>query len=284
MLFAYIDVLDLPRLCVVDFVKESPRRCQLDELETSFEVEYPPLSKCDVYLGDIQLRADPGCFVDSRPGGPFSQDTKDFIIVLTTSVLVRGRDQYVLQFISAQHLLEVVEEYASISRASNGRLRPPVSYIEWVHDTRIRVIGDAAEPSDVWICYVCGNRYVLGAPTTRDGVCGLGVKVMDFNQLALKRDAQPSTESDYSGYIKTQPEQIPKHKPFDDELETCLPYRRHSLFLEGGHGHCKAMCTEDSIVIVDVSVLFCRKCAYLTRNGICSRNAWNIECSYSEAS
>lgn len=265
MLFAYSDEFGLPRLNVVDFIKESATRCQIDELETSFELEYPLLSNRDVYLRDIQLRADPGCFVDSRPDGPFSQDTKDFIIVLTTSIVVRNRDRYVIQFISAQRLLDIVEEYTPISRDSNGNLLPPVSYIEWVNDTRIRVVGSAAEPSDSWVCYVYGNRYILGAPITRDGVCGFEAKVLDFNQLALKRDAHPSKESDYPGYIKTQPNQIPRHRPFEDEVETCLPYRRHALFLEGGHGHCKAMCAEDSIVIVDVSFLCCRKCTHLTR-------------------
>lgn len=265
MLFAFSDEFDAPRLNVVDFMKEPSRRCTIDELETNFELEYPPLSNRDAYVRDMQLRADPGCFVDNRPGVPYSQNTKDFTIVFTTELVVRNSDRYVIQFISAQLLLDFVEEYAPISRDSDGNLLPPASYIECVNDTRIRVVGDTAVPSDVWVCYVYGNRYTLGWPMSKEGVRGFEVEVLDFNQLALKRDARLSTASDYSGSLRTQPSQVSRHRAFNDQVETCLPYRRQSLFLADVHRHCQAMCAEDSIVIVDVSFLYSRKCAQLTR-------------------
>ncbi|KAF5312727.1 hypothetical protein D9619_002879 [Psilocybe cf. subviscida] len=144
MLFAFSDEFDAPRLNVVDFMKEPSRRCTIDELETNFELEYPPLSNRDAYVRDMQLRADPGCFVDNRPGVPYSQNTKDFTIVFTTELVVRNSDRYVIQFISAQLLLDFVEEYAPISRDSDGNLLPPASYIEWT----VRSRTPPPEPSE----------------------------------------------------------------------------------------------------------------------------------------
>lgn len=283
MLFAFSDETEVPRLNVVDYAKERWKHCAIDQLETSFELECPPLSNREVYLTEMQLRADPGCFVDNKLGGPFVQDTKDFIIVFTTSLTVRDHDRHVIQYISAQRLLEGVEAYAPFARDSHGDLRPPVPYTEWMKDTRIQVVGKNEEPSDVWVCNVYGNRYILAAPMFRDGVFGLELEVLDFNQRALKRDAHPSRKSGYSGYVKTQPNQIPPDKPFIDEIETCLPYRRQSWFLEDVHAHCKAMCTEDSIVIVDVSFLYCRKCAQTdSDNYMYRRIVGNIEYSYSD--
>jgi hypothetical protein len=102
------------------------------------------------------------------------------------------------------------------------------------------------------------SGFVMCMDASEDGFVA---RLYDFNQVVIKRDysdTRTSANKDRWLCQKTGTVLAPG-TIFEDLVETRLPYRSQVLSLKDAHNHCLALCSEDHIIIVDVS--FREKCS-----------------------
>jgi hypothetical protein len=101
-----------------------------------------------------------------------------------------------------------------------------------------------------WVCYVFGTKFVSLAEPTHTSPQTLEIR--DFNQLAMKRDAR--VQGGISHHVR---DTTVIRNVFANEIHTSLPYRvikrtlPPSSFPEPFFA--AAMCSEDSLILVDSS-------------------------------
>ncbi|KAF8973551.1 hypothetical protein BDZ97DRAFT_1775683 [Flammula alnicola] len=239
IVLSLVDEDGRPLLHAINFREESSERLEIYDAETGQFFVYPPLDE-DSWVHSFEIRADPGFLSGENTTVSFSRDAEYFILVLTISLTVGHVDKNLIHFVPSTHLLSVLEDADDFH-----------DWESWIPgDTRMQMTS-RLEPSNVWVCYVYGTKFVTAEPAL-GGKCGLSVRLYDFNDLALRRDAQRSDESEAHGFIETSSSIIAAGNPFYQDIITDLPYWSNVLHLEDAHGHCKVMCSEDNIVIVDV--------------------------------
>lgn len=129
-----------------------------------------------------------------------------------------------------------------------------------------RMLVPARPHSSVWVCYVYGSKYVV---SDTGGSSSLSITIYDFNQLALTRglSTEPHRQTtassakplqhDVSLDQQTQyhifPTLLEGGDIFEEDVQTFLPYRSRTMTLPFDY-RCSVLCSEDSIIIVDVSV------------------------------
>lgn len=236
-----------PCLLAINFLEETSERHDLQEAAAIFVFEYPELHP-DVFISEIGIHSHPGTVSPIHTAAPFSEDTKDFLLVVNLWLVVGGTLRCLVHFIPASHLLSCIE-----SPPPPGEL--VFMWPSWgLHKTRMMFTNN--NPSDVWVCDVAGMKFVI-SERAPDGKSYSG-RLYDFHQLALRREAASETDASVSG-IELNCTVIKQKEAFDSVVSTSLPYRTVTFHLDDGHGHCAALCSEDNIVIVDVSFLNDRK-------------------------
>jgi hypothetical protein len=108
-------------------------------------------------------------------------------------------------------------------------------------------------PSEVWVCYVYGSNYVALRKDKEHFV----VDVFDFNQRALFRALQKTRDAvPEDGTYAMDPSIFEEGEIFGAQVETSLPYRIRSFSLDlRSIAHIAVVCSEDSLIVVDVSIL-----------------------------
>jgi hypothetical protein len=242
--FTVTDVLGNPILFVVDLTKESSDCQAIYESNSGRLFRYPPLDD-DAFIHSLQLRADPGPICRENGTVPFFQDSKNFLLVLDMWISVDDVEEHVMHFIPSQYLISLMKRSATEN-----------ALVSWISQGTRMYVTPQREVSHVWVCYVYGTRFVTGVQAL-PGRAGLPVRLYDFNTLALRRDAQMSSESEGPGSVRHLANHTHWRDPFCEEIETTLPYWENVACLEGGKDYeqCRVMCSEDNIVIVDVRVL-----------------------------
>jgi len=202
---------------------------------------YPDLDD-GAFINDIDIRCDPGAF-SQGDGVPFSQSFKDFIIVVNIWLIAEEAFKCLTHFIPSSCILEHCT-------ASNI-----IPWTNWA-PKKTRLVFPTLHPSDIWVCYVHGTKVVIPEPVS-DNKNGYSLRVYDFNQLPFRRGAQGTKVEAPSGIDKSTTV-INGGAAFEGDAMTRLPFSSHVIYLEDSHDHCSVLCSEDQIVVVDVSILHYR--------------------------
>ena len=238
-----------PQLVVMDFQKESSEPHIFQDLQYAVKLYYPEFDQ-KLYFLDMDIRADPG--PSWRPNAklqvPFSQDTSNALFVVSLWVHVDDAVQCLVQFLPSNGLTSLI-----INEATS------YEWEEW-GPYRSRLFIPPQPHSDIWVCYVHGWKYVtLEEPGASED--GFVARLYDFNQVVIKRNYRDtSTSAGVDRWLCKETGTV--YAPgviFEDLVETRLPYRSQVLSLKDAHNHCLALCSEDHIIIVDVS--FREKCS-----------------------
>ena len=120
---------------------------------------------------------------------------------------------------------------------------------------------------DTWSCHDHGTKFIIPECSSRTQN-RFTIQVFDFNQHSVKRavsqgakvsptdiSALAHLECDSSLCI-TAPTVFRAGEIFRNEVRTCLPYRWIAKVILSARNDCSAMCSEDSIILVDVSGFF----------------------------
>lgn len=229
------------------------------ELQITHCLSYPAFHYTSS-LDCLQIRADPGPLAEVNDTVPFYQDNEDFIVVVTMMFTANDTTENVVHFFSSKYLIALVKSQTD---------RPFGVYTWMLRDTRMFITPDS-EPSNIWVCHVFGTRFVI-IERAPDGKCRSVVRIYDFNQSAIQRDAQMSAKPGESGRIESTTNVIAAGNPYEADVTTGLPYWTNVASLEGvlacDQG-CQMMCSEDNIVIVDVSFLRDRRKTILTSRSL----------------
>lgn len=246
ILLSIIDIYGCPCLQAVNFLEEISERHDLQEAKSIFTFEYPELHP-DVFISEIGIHSHPGTRSQIHTAAPFSEDTEDFLLVVNLWLVVDGVLRCLVHFIPASHLLSYIESQPT-------SIRDGLSWPLWgLHKTRM--LFTDKNPSDVWVCDVAGMKFVISENSPDEK--SYFARLYDFHQLALRKDASRTGESVLG--IELNDTVINQEEAFDLAVSTSLPYRTGRLHLEDVHAHCAALCSQDNIVVVDVSCLNDRK-------------------------
>lgn len=244
-----------PRLFVVDLDSDSGERTEFDEMEYLCAFLYPACYPW-VHALSFLIRSDP-C-TDWSPHGslevPFSIGSGPRLYVVTIWVMHGEEITPIDLFVLSDTLL------AHVSAVGEGESRHDFEWPKWgPRGTRMMA---QAPHSHVWVCYVFGTRF---STITGGGEGGTSrtLEVWDFNQLGMRRDMKRDRKRcGVEWHIGDT--SVLGGRVFADEVRTGLPYRvfRRELAAprEGEPDYTEAMCSEDSVVLVDVSVPFCLSC------------------------
>ena len=231
----------------MDFQKESSEPHTIQDLQCAATLYYPEFYQARVFFLDIDIRADPG--PSWRPNAklqvPFSQDTSNALFVVTLWTLLEDGVQSLVQFLPSNGLTSFIKDEAT-----------SYEWEEW-GPYRSRIFISPQPHSDVWVCYVHGWKYVTleESGASKDGFVA---RLFDFNQAVIQRnygDTRISADADADRWLcqKTGVVMAPG-TIFEDLVETRLPYRSQVLSIKDAHNHCLALCSEDHIILVDVSL------------------------------
>ena len=232
---------------VMDFQKESPESHRFEDLEYVVQFYYPDFG---TLVFEIDIRADPG--PSWRPNAkaqvPFSQDTSNVLFVVSLRI---NAEECLIQFLPSNGLTSLLEN--EVTR---------YDWEEWGPD-RSRFLILPQSYSEFWgCCTMHGWKYVKLEPnTSQDGSL---VHLYDFNQLAINRNYRDSVGkgtcaiADRWQYKRGRTVLVPE-TIFEDLVETSFPYRSQVLPMRDTHNHCHGLCSEDHIIVVDVS--FREKCS-----------------------
>jgi hypothetical protein len=232
-----------PQLVVVDFQKESSEPHTFEDLQCAVKFRYPEFD--EHRLVDIEIRADPGPSwqPNTKLQVPFSQDTSNRLLVVSLWILFEDDDQCLIQFLPSNGIAAFLVE------------NQDTRYYEWEEwgPHMSRLFLPPRLHSATWVCYVHGWKYVMFEPGASEDGCV--ARLYDFNQAVINRnyrDTRTSTVMDRWLCKKVGTEFAPG-MIFNDLVETTLPYRSQVLSLKDTHNHCLPLCSEDHIILVDVS-------------------------------
>lgn len=242
MILAGFDGVE-PQLVVMDFQQESSEPHAFKDLQCVVKFCYPQFD--EAYFLDIDVRADPGPSwqPNAKLQVPFSQDT-NALFVVSLWILMEDIMQCLVQFLPSNGLTSLLEK--EVTR---------YEWEEWgPHKSRFLIPPQLH--SETWVCYVHGWKYVIVEPdASKDG---FAAHLHDFNQVAINRNYRDAVDKETSGFVdrwlyERAGTVLAPGTIFGDMVETTLPYRSQVLSLKDVHDHCLALCSEDHIIIVDVS-------------------------------
>lgn len=173
-------------------------------------------------------------------GVPFYGSRKDFIFTISMRILWADTQEITVLFVPLSTLLSEVER-------SHGVPRRDVPWDVWGPDGT-RVIR--REPSEVWVCYTYGMRFIQGLRWNS----GHEARVYDFNRYAARKHVKASVDAP-TPWKRLAPESKPSgHSPsFYRQVFTRLPGRVANVTLEhSDDGWDACMIGEDHIVMVQV--------------------------------
>lgn len=245
--------LSQPRLFVVDLDSSHGERIEFDEVEYLCAFLYPA---CYPWVHPLSflIRSDPCTDWSPHPSVqvPFSIGPGPRLYIVTIWVMQGEEVSPIDLFVLSDTLLDHVHTLRE------GEIGHDFEWSEW-GPAGTRMITQAPH-SHVWVCYVFGTRFssILGGGRENRQRESRILEVWDFNQLGIRRDVRREAElSEVEWHVGDT--SVLSSRVFVGEVRTRLPYRvfRRKLDapLEGEPVFTEAMCSEDSIILVDVSGL-----------------------------
>lgn len=240
-----------PILNTVNFRQEGQERRPLEEVRHVVKYTYPAFDGVvSTFVDMIEIRAD-WRRGTSVPTAPFFEGADDHILAIYLMLQTPSTEHTpAVHFVSRSHILRLSEI------ASRSATPVVVPWESWGSGggSGTRLIVTFSMPSEVWVHHVHGEKYAFTVPDIqlRSQESGLSVVLLDFKQKALARGAEKPCDLEALGLI---PDQDVIGGFFGEEVTTSLSYRSSILHLKDAHGHCYVLCSEDNIIIVDVSFL-----------------------------
>lgn len=235
-----------PSLFAVNFREESNNRKDLGDIKNRRIFLYPEFA--DVYNLHMEVRADPGTSFAANSRVPFTSDTQTFTLVVTLCVVgidgIESFSRNFVHFIPSEFLLSVVE-------SGDGKAAAPLDWSGW-GPLNTRLLLTPEEPSDIWVCYVYGSKFVISEKAGQHGYSG---RLFDFNKRKLWNDDKDDGPGAPAS-INTRTLIKAENNLLVDDVYSHLPYWSRPFSLEDGHRHCAVLCSEDNIILVDVSIVF----------------------------
>lgn len=247
--------LSQPRLFVVDLDSSKGERTEFDRVEYLCAFLYPACHPW-VHALSFLIRSDPCTDWSPHPSVqvPFSIGPGPRLYVVTIWLMqVQGEEVTPIDlFVLSSTLLDRVDTLGE------GETRHDFEWSEW-GPAGTRMIAQAPH-SHVWVCYVFGTRFssiIGGGRLARDGRM---LEVWDFNQVGIRRDIGREKGESCEVEWHVGDTSVLSSRMFDGEVRTRLPYRvlRRKLAApsKGEPVFTEAMCSEDNVILVDVSVSF----------------------------
>lgn len=238
-----------PRLVVVDLDAGEGERTEFDQVEYLCAFLYPACYP-RVQALSFLIRSDPctGWFPHPSLRVPFSIGSGPRLYIVTMWVIQGEAFRPIDLFVLSNTLLEHID-------TMEGETRHDFEWSEWGPDgTRMMV---QAPHSHMWVCYVFGTRFSAIIGGEQENEQSRILEVWDFNQLGIGRDVRREKEESCEVEWHVGDTSVLSSKVFVGKVRTRLPYRvfrrRLAAPLEGGPSFTEVMCSEDSVILVDVS-------------------------------
>lgn len=246
--------LNQPRLFVVDLDSSKGERTEFDEVEYLCAFVYP---ECYPWAHPLSflIRSDPCTDWSPHPSiqVPFSIGPGPRLYIVTIWVMQGDEISPIDLFVLSDTLLDHVDTLGK------GRTGYDFEWSEW-GPAGTRMIAQAPH-SHVWVCYVFGTRFSSIVGGGREDRDSRTLEVWDFNQLGIRRDIRRERGEACEVEWHVGDTSVLSRRVFVEEVRTGLPYRvfRRKLAgpLEGEPMFTEAMCSEDSVILVDVSHFRC---------------------------
>jgi hypothetical protein len=273
-----------PGLMALNFKTELNERHTVKEIEHAYLFRYPPLIASANPL-KLEIRSDPSpsWAPDARLQVPFHTAKYNRVYIINLLLLVPDHLRSVV-------LLAPSATFLSCINGSSSH-RYVFQWSDW-GPRGTRILMPRIPPSEVWVCYVQGSIYVA----LRKDKGRFVVDVLDFNQRALFRALQKTRDAvPEDGIYAINPSIFEEGEIFGTKVETSLPYRTRTFSLDlRSIANIAVMCSEDSLIVVDVSTVLnsCLIYRLICASGACrSQGIPNIDvlnmlyamCRYSDS-
>jgi len=209
----------------------------LEDISCVCELEYPDLQgNVENFL--IRSEPTPTWKPPAGSGVPFYGSRRDFIFTISLRTLWNETQESTVLFVPLSTLLSEIDR----SHDTPGQIVP---WNAWGPDGTRMVFR---EPSETWVCYTYGMKFILGLPWRNGHVA----RVYDFDPHAARKHVKTSVDSPIL-WKRLAQESKPSGRcvSFDKQVITGLPGRVATLMLEhSDDGWDAAMIGEDHIVMV----------------------------------
>lgn len=257
-----------PALSIVDYIQpfsDGPQHVLRTKAVTLW---YPPL-RDNVTMISFEVRSDPAPSwqPDQASLPPFHLASSNRLYVVSLWVAVEGENipQLLVLFLPSRTLTNVFRSYEDELRSSEG------VYVAWANwgPEGSRMTVSQVPHSAAWVCYVYGSRYVA-LEAHQKGMERVWCRVYDFNDLPIRRGRTEvdqknviTEEAEFSSQLcdttvyQAGPMTVKGGRIFQNDVTTSLPFRWRSAELDilASERNCAIMCSEDNIIVVDVSAL-----------------------------
>lgn len=204
------------------------------------ELRYPRL-RTIVYEMSISSEPSPTSAISNIPAAPFTHSSTDVLFTVTVTYSDSSSENEAITLLVPRSTI-----LSQVSRVSAS----PQKYLEWESwgPTGSRMLK--IKPSDVWVCYSYGMKFVHSSPAG-----SVFAHVYDFNPYATRTDVSSANCPHLPWKAMPMETKIRRgHNPFDIDVITSLPGRNATFHLmPSDHGWEATMITEDHIVLVQVS-------------------------------
>jgi len=241
-----------PALTAINFSIEGPERRPFSAVKHRIIYPYPKfLDLSFIERIDIRAEATPSSLCDTSPAStPFIYNNDDFVLVVTVIFATEelADPLTTIHFLSRNYLLEL-----SAAVLLPAESTPHVcDWHIWGQGPGSRLILTANVPSSIWVCYVFGNKFVLPDPDPAPNTdAGISAYLFDFYKTASRIDAEDPINLPEKGVIGDQ-DSI--NDLFGEKLDTPMPYRSSEVHFTDAHMHSNILCSQDNIILVDVSI------------------------------
>lgn len=217
----------------------------------------------------FEVRSDPAPSwqPDQSSLPPFHLARSNRLYVVSLWVVVEGENipQLLVLFLPSRTLTNVFRSYEDELQSSEG------VYVAWANwgPEGSRMTVSQVPHSAAWVCYVYGSRYVA-LEAHQKGMEKVWCRVYDFNDLRIRRgrtevdqenviteEAEISSQLCDTTVYQAGPMTVKGGRIFQNDVTTSLPFRWRSAELDilASERNCAIMCSEDNIIVVDVSAL-----------------------------
>ena len=264
-----------PALTAINFSIGGPERRPFAAVKHRIIYPYPKfLDLSFIERIDIHAEATPSSLCETFPSStPFIYNNDDFVLVVTIVFTAEelGDPLATIHFLSRNYLLEL-----SAAVLLPAESTPHVcDWHIWGQGPGSRLILTANIPSDIWVCYVFGNKFVLpDSDPAPNSDAGISAYLFDFYKTASRIDAEDPINLPEKGVIGDQ-DSI--NDLFGEKLDTPMPYRSSEVHFTDAHMHSNILCSQDNIILVDVSILCHRSEAGVTDTDFHSQSVGTTE-------
>ncbi|KAF8134942.1 hypothetical protein EV363DRAFT_1322083, partial [Boletus edulis] len=209
----------------------------LQDISCICELQYPNLQgNVEYFL--IRSEPTPTWKPPAGSGVPFYGSRRDFIFTISLRILWNETQESIVLFVPLSTLLSEVDR-------SHDTPRRSVHWDAWGPDGTRMIFR---EPSETWVCYTYGMKFILGLRLNDGHVA----RLYDFDPYAARKHVKTSVDSPIP-WKRLAQESKPsgRCRSFVEQVITRLPGRVATITLEHSNdGWDTAMIGEDHIVMV----------------------------------